>query len=164
MNDKDRRPLTPPHPTFGHLLPEGEGREFGRYDGRRRRGASARRQPSSSGRGQGEGSDVTSSLAVVGVGASAGLRLTLLLVSQTGRTNVSVDPHDSCISVLAGVGSGNSVFLRTRSSAVGVLAPAPITAREEFASDPSPCPLPEGEGFHRSPIPYPRAQSAITDH
>src|ERR1700686_594986 len=32
----------------------------------------------------------------------------------------------------------------------GVLAPIPTTAKEDVTSDPSPCPLPEGEGSPRA--------------
>jgi hypothetical protein len=86
-----------------------------------------RGQPSPSGRGQGEGSDVTFTLAVFWTGASnSGNSLAAL---SNERNEVRVDLGEvRCL------------------HRDGFLAPSPITAKEESTSDPSPCPLPVGEG------------------
>src|SRR5258708_31904132 len=123
MNDGDRSSLESPYPPLGHFLPEVEGLETERYDGRYRR-AFARRQPSPSGRGQGEGSDVNPTSAVIGAGAR---KATLPSVNQTGKTNVRVDSHVA--SILAP--TRQSQFCLAAAliwCGPGVLPPAPMMA------------------------------------
>src|SRR6266446_3631329 len=87
-------------------------------------------QPSPTGRGQGEGSDITFTSAVTGAGVRR-LKDSPTLPPRI-RTNEGV--------LLTG---------EVRRCTRGPLAPSPITAEEKATSDPSPCPLPVGEGWRR---------------
>jgi hypothetical protein len=126
----------------------------------RRRG-----EPSPSGRGQGEGLDVDSSSAVIG-------RSQLSFVSEVSADMVtdispsrtkylSFDPPKSTVHAASAGRSLAAVkcsVLEKRSGAIGsrqlranrmgFSAPVPIAAEENVTFDPSPCPLPEGEGSH----------------
>src|SRR5258708_37117497 len=86
-------------------------------------------QPSPTGRGQGEGSDVTFTSAVTGAGVRSSK------THQRSRPRIRTNEA--------------SLTWQVRRCTRGSLAPSPITAEEEATSDPSPCPLPVGEGWRR---------------
>ena len=133
-----------PHPNRGKVLltrpsdplPEGEGGGRSRWPGFLRYTTHSRSMPFDSvklvhmpsGRGQGEGLDVDSSLAVIGLGDST---------RSSGR--FSADMVTKCIVALRRVAPVLSFHPDSS-------APVPIAAKENVTFDPSPCPLPEGEG------------------
>ncbi len=100
-----------------------------------------RGQPSPSGRGQGEGSDVTLPQLLLGPERGMQIAIDPLLpsVNQTGRSNVRVDPMKPAPTPSRGI--RQSQFRLTLAPiwcGRGVLAPAPITAKEELRSTPHP--------------------------
>src|ERR1700686_5678740 len=78
------------------------------------------------------------------------------LVNQTARSDVGADPYEACI---LSPSKGQAVAIPSRVGGdlgrSGVPAPVPTTAKEDVTSDPSPCPLPEGEGSPREQFQLP---------
>jgi hypothetical protein len=126
-----------------------------------------RGEPSPSGRGQGEGSNVDSSSAVIGLEGSApsSVRFSGDMVTKCIVAPGRVAPRPSFhpakrrfmppLPTIAAAAVKCSIHEK-RARAVGRArylrtgmdssAPVPIAAKENVTFDPSPCPLPEGEG------------------
>ena len=115
-----------PIPAAHHPAARCRRLEFGRCETSAEGG-----EPSPSGRGQGEGSDVAFASAVIGAEArDADSRM-----ASSARSTYLERASEVGVGLLRSVGSSS--------------APTPVTAKEEATSDPSPCPLPEGEGSLR---------------